>query len=96
MYEPTFFDQVMSVNTPIQNRNDNYFENIKPNLTKKESVVLNTCVQINKPSTMHEVAKFLGVELNTISGRFSKLCEKGELEITGKTTNRRSIYEVVK
>lgn len=92
--ELNLFDQQKEVFSSVQNRNDNYYKMIMPELTHKEDVVYRACIRIKKPSTMHEVAKFLGVELNTISGRFSKLCEKGKLKIIGKTPNKRSIYEV--
>ena len=95
MNEPTLFDHVMSVNIPRQNRNDNYYENIIPELTNRESEVLQALKELGKPSTMHDVAKFMMRELNTISGRFGKLVEKRKLIIIGKTENNRSIYKVI-
>lgn len=93
MNQPTLFDQVMSVNTSKQNRNDNYYENIFPDLTNRESEILEV-IKTNGACTMHKVAKIMGRELNTISGRFGKLVEKGKLKII-RRVDRKSIYEAV-
>lgn len=89
--QPTLFDQAEA------NRLDTYFEKVKPNLTEKEFEVTKAISQMKQPTTMHEVAKFMGVELNTISGRFSKntgLVAKGVLKIVGRTDNKRSLYKL--
>lgn len=91
-HQPTFFDQ------PEANRLDTYFEEIKPKLTKKEFEVTKAISEMGKEKvTMHEVAKHMKVELNTISGRFSTktgLVAKGILKIVGRTTNHRSQYKL--
>lgn len=55
---------------------------------------LNEVVKELGEATMHEVAQHVNRELNTISGRFGKLVEKGKLKIIGRTENRRSIYKI--
>lgn len=86
--QPSLFDQAEA------NRLDTYFEKIKSELTNREFEVLSAVAEINKPCTMHEVAKYMNRDLNTISGRFSKLVEKGKLIITGRTENKRSLYKL--
>ena len=90
MHEPTLFDK--EVTAAIQNRNDNYYENIFPQLTKRESEVLEAVRKL-QPCTMHQVAKYLGREVHTISGRFSALVKKEQLKIKGKIYNK-SLYGV--
>ena len=75
----------------FQNRVDNYYKNIRPILTLREFEVLEA-VKKTQPCTMHQVAKFMQRELNTISGRFGALVEKGYLSIKGKTEDHRSLY----
>jgi len=87
-YHPSLFDQAES------NRLDTYFEKVKSELTNREFEVLSAVAKINKPCTMHEVAKHMKRDLNTISGRFSKLVEKGKLIITGRTESKRSLYKL--
>ncbi len=100
MHEPTLFDQEIiykpAVNIPLANKNDNYFENILPGLNKRQSDVLNAVYEIGKPSTMHQVAEFMKVELYTISGRFGELVKKNKLIVKGKTFDNKSLYTVVK
>lgn len=66
---------------------------IKPNLTARQSLVFNAVAKI-EPCTMHDTAKFLHVELNTISGRFGELEKKGYLKVIGKNKQDRSLYRV--
>jgi predicted HTH transcriptional regulator len=75
----------------IIERNHHYHTKIKPELTNREREVFEAVKELGS-ATMHEVAKHMNRELNTISGRFGKLVEKGKLKIIGRTENR-SIYK---
>ena len=75
----------------LQNRVENFHKNVKPILTLREFEVLEAVKKI-QPCTMHQVAKFMQRELNTISGRFGALVEKGYLSIKGKTEDHKSLY----
>lgn len=101
MYEPTFFDEIAIikkpvVNIPLANKIENYYTNILPGLSKKQSIVLNAMYEIGRPCTMHRVAEFLQVPLNTISGRFSELVKLNRLCVEGKTFDNKSVYEVMR
>lgn len=104
--EPTLFDQVSeprqtvsnTISLPVANRNDNYYSLIMPELTAREEEVLNAMVMIGYPVTMHQIADFMKVGVNTISGRFSKLVEKKRIIPQAKTKEKRpkTIYKVIK
>ena len=101
--QPTFFDEPtkdvkeINFNIPLANKIDNYYYQIMPELTTREEEVLKAMKTIAEPCTMHQVANFMGVGLNSISGRFSKLVEKEKIKPIGKTKDKRpkTIYEVV-
>lgn len=97
--EPTLFDQPMSslpsVSIPVANRNDNYYEKIMPTLNNRQEQVLNAIAEIDRSCTMHEVADFLKIPLNAISGRFGELVKKEKIKVVGKTQDRKSIYKVI-
>jgi predicted ArsR family transcriptional regulator len=59
-----------------------YYEKVKPNLTEKQSNIIAALVQM-KQGTQYQVARYLGVFPNQISGRFSELVKKGILKIEG-------------
>lgn len=104
--EPTLFDKPMpslpSVNIPVANRNDNYYEKIMPELTAREEEVLNNCKEMQKRGIMITISnttdymKLRGD--NIISGRFGKLVEKKKLLPIGEdrsTGRKKTIYKVI-
>ena len=101
--EPTFFDEPtkdvkdIDFNIPLANKIDNYYYHIMPELTTREEEVYQAMQSIAEPCTMHRVANFMDVGLNSISGRFSKLVEKKKIKPIGKTKDKRprTIYGVI-
>lgn len=92
---PQFISSANSSDVPFYNKVENYYANIYPTLTQREAEVYEN-VRTIQPCTMHAVAKAMGRELNTISGRFSSLVEKSYLKITSKTSDNKSIYVTTK
>lgn len=82
-----FFD------VPRENSLDTYHETIEPELTNRQEQVLNAIEEIG-PCTMHEVSNFMGVPLNTISGRFGELVKKNKIYAAGRI-DRKTIYKVM-
>lgn len=69
-----------------------YDREVRPTLTKRQSEVL-AALRVMSRGTCYEVADFMGVKANTISGRF------GELEklkrIKGTVVGRFTVWEPV-
>ncbi len=82
-------------NIPIANRNENYYEKIMPTFSNRQSEVINAMMLMNSPCTMHDVANFLKVPLNTISGRFGELVKKNKIKAIGRTEDRKSLYKLI-
>ena len=74
-----------------ENSLDVYFNDIAPTMTRREKDVMNAIFTI-EPCTMHEVANHMGVQLNTISGRFSALVRKSKLVVVGRQ-DKKSLYK---
>lgn len=49
------------------------YDQIKSNLTRAQLSVAGAMQQIGKPATMHQIADYMRVPLNVISGRFGEL-----------------------
>lgn len=84
------------VNIPLANKIEIFHNDIKPKLNERQTAVLSTMKQMNFPCTMHEVAEFMQVPLNTISGRFSELKRMNKITAIGRTNNttgkRKTVY----
>jgi Mn-dependent DtxR family transcriptional regulator len=52
---------------------------VSDNLASREKDVLNAIKSLGGRATMHQVAAYMNVPLNTISGRFSALFRKGSI-----------------
>jgi predicted transcriptional regulator len=83
---------------------DTYNKEVKPTLSKRQAEVLEVLKRFDK-LTSFEVSMQLSitqereVPLNTISGRFSELRDKGLIEEAGKRTikgNNFTVWKVVK
>lgn len=75
----------------MRNLNENSlaaFTALEPKLTKREQWVLEALEQIC-PASCEEVAKYLMVPVNVISGRFTGLRNKGKIEEAYKQRNSR-------
>ena len=59
------------------------FSFVSGNLASRESDVLIALRQLGGSGTMHQVATYMNVPLNTISGRFSALFRKGMIAHSG-------------
>lgn len=62
---------------------DAYHNEVKPTLKGRKLVVYEAIKKMPK-CTSKDVAKYLGVELNTISGRFTELFDLGFIKEVGK------------
>lgn len=71
----------------------NYHEKVKPELTKKQKEVYDLIKRFGE-LTSNDVAIYLRVRLNTISGRFSDLKKKRKIQEVGRR-NGFAIYKVV-
>lgn len=67
-------------------------DNLEIGKYKKQIQNIYEALKFIESGTMHNVASFLGVPLNTISGRFKEMRELGLIEQTGKRINRSSVY----
>lgn len=86
----------MNFDQPRQNSISVWRTKICPFLTASETVVLNAMRAIGKPCTMHEVADYMNVPLNKISGRFGHngLRGKGKITVVGKTEDNKSLFKI--
>lgn len=69
---------------------DNYFSEVEPKLTNKESWVLEAIEELY-PCTSEMVAEHYGVGINKISGRFTGLRNKGKIKIAYVVRNPRTV-----
>lgn len=72
-----------------------YKELVLPTMTDRQSVVYGAIQQL-KEATCHDVAMFLNVPVNTISGRFSELKRKNKIEKVGEKKIGRSPHSIYK
>lgn len=56
---------------------------IENSLSRRQDDVIQA-LEILGPSTNHEIATYLGLDPNSITGRINELCEQGRVEFTGK------------
>ena len=59
-----------------------YYEKVKPKLSEKQGLVIQALVNLEK-ATQYQVARYLGLFPNQISGRFSELIKKDIIKIDG-------------
>lgn len=72
----------------------NYHNIIKPELTVRQKEVYNLIERFGE-LTSNDVALYLEVRLNTISGRFSELKKAGKIKEVGKRGGF-AVYAIVK
>lgn len=63
------------------------YSEVKPKISGQKQKILDA-LQIIKSGTMHNIADYMRVPLNTISGRFKALSEDNLIEGIGSIKNR--------
>ena len=53
-------------------------------LTRCQLAIIGAMRLLKVPVTMHQVADYMGVQLNTISGRFGELVREGQIKVVGE------------
>jgi Fic family protein len=76
-----------------ENSKNIYYSLIAPTLSDRQKVVLNYFTHFDE-GTAKEVARFLNVELNTISGRFSELRKLNFIREKNKRRENSMVYEL--
>ena len=69
-------------------------ENLKLNKYPNQIRMIVKAYQTIGEGTMHNVAKYCRVPLNTISGRFKRMREDGIIEPVRTTSDRKTIYRL--
>lgn len=59
-----------------------WYDKVKPKLSEKQSIVLAAIVNL-ETATIYQVARYLDVFPNQISGRFSELVKKELIQVSG-------------
>lgn len=75
-----------------------YKDSILPTLPKRQKLVYQTIKKLNR-ATCREVASFLNVPVNTISGRFIELKRKNAIEQVDNVkigSSRHGVYSIKK
>lgn len=76
-----------------QNSLESHRDNLKKKTYSNQINNILNCLDRIKSGTMHEIAEFLSVPLNTISGRFKVMREEGLIKGIGTTEKRRTIWK---
>jgi len=69
------------------------YQEVLPKISNQKIKICKSLEFLGK-ATMHQIAKYMGVPLNTISGRFKDLREDGFIKSFGSTEKRRTIWEL--
>lgn len=73
---------------------EHYKTKVEPTLSERQKLVLEVIKHFGG-CTSKEVAEFLDRPLNTLSGRFTELESKGEIEKSGERRDGCNVYKIV-